>query len=147
MSCDESSEARFAAYVEALTGVMGHADTVLHGSGSRAHRPLPRPGSGDADGLRASQLQHAVERVDADVDLGGAAPVGAAPHGSLEGRSGSESGWATARRAVVEAAFWPRAGGEAPKRAPRAFAQAGQFSRPVLREDYRAFSQVAHLAA
>src|SRR3954462_12829476 len=26
MSCDESSEARFAAYVEALTGVMGHAD-------------------------------------------------------------------------------------------------------------------------
>src|SRR3954470_11213913 len=51
--------------------------TVLHGSGSRAPRPLPRPGSGDADGLRASQLQHAVERVDADVDLGGAAPVGA----------------------------------------------------------------------
>src|SRR3954463_14741670 len=51
--------------------------SVLHGSGSRAHRPLPRPGSGDADGLRASQLQHAVERVDADVDLGGAAPVGA----------------------------------------------------------------------
>ena len=40
-------------------------------------------------------------------------------------------GWATARRAVVEAAFWPRAGGEAPKRAPRAFAQAGQFSRPA----------------
>ena len=53
--------------------------TVLHGSGSRAHRPLPRPGSGDADGLRASQLQHAVERVDADVDLGGAVLSGLAP--------------------------------------------------------------------
>src|SRR4051812_43351319 len=59
------------------THAFAASGTVLHGSGSRAPRPLPRPGSGDADGLRASQLQHAVERVDADVDLGGPAPVGA----------------------------------------------------------------------
>src|SRR3954462_4199485 len=45
------------------------------GSGRTGHYPVP--GSCDADGLRASQLQHAVERVDADVDLGHAAPVGA----------------------------------------------------------------------
>src|SRR5215210_4406163 len=47
------------------------------GRGSGRTGPYPVPGSCDADGLRASQLQHAVERVDADVDLGHAAPVGA----------------------------------------------------------------------
>src|SRR5690349_13778260 len=36
-------------------------DTVLHGSGSLAHWPLPRPGSSGADVIRASQLQHAVQ--------------------------------------------------------------------------------------
>src|SRR5215212_2080397 len=46
------------------------------GRGSGRTGPYPDPGSCDADGLRASQLQHAVERVDADVDLGHAAPVG-----------------------------------------------------------------------
>src|SRR3954465_13743269 len=45
------------------------APTVLHGSGSLAHWPLPRPGSGDADGLRASQLQHAVQHLDRHVHL------------------------------------------------------------------------------
>jgi hypothetical protein len=50
-------------------------DTVLHGSGSRAHWPLPRPGSSGADVLRASELQHAVEGVDTDIDLGHATPV------------------------------------------------------------------------
>src|SRR4051794_26532878 len=50
-------------------------DTVLHGSGSRAHWPLPRPGSSGADVIRASELQHAVEDVDTDIDLGHATPV------------------------------------------------------------------------
>ena len=43
---------------------------VLHGSVGRAHSPLPRSGSCDADGLRASQLQHAVEGVDGNLHLG-----------------------------------------------------------------------------
>src|SRR3954447_12259676 len=43
----------------AINGI-GTGATVLHGSGSRAHWPLPRPGSSGADVLRASQLQHAV---------------------------------------------------------------------------------------
>src|SRR3954464_10050506 len=55
---------RLADEIETRAGV-----TVLHGSGSRAHRPLPRPGSGDADGLRASQLQHAVQDLDRHVHL------------------------------------------------------------------------------
>ena len=42
----------------------------LHGSVGRAHSPLPRSGSCDADGLRASQLQHAVQRMDGNVHLG-----------------------------------------------------------------------------
>src|SRR4051794_22279124 len=49
--------------------------TLLHGSGSRAHWPLPRRGSSGADVLRASELQHAVEDVDTDIDLGHATPV------------------------------------------------------------------------
>ena len=43
--------------------------TVLHGSGSRAHWPLPRPGSSGADVLRASELQHAVQDLDRHVHL------------------------------------------------------------------------------
>src|SRR4051794_15902365 len=43
---------------------------VLHGSVGRAHSPLPRSGSCDADGLRASQLQHAVQRMDGNLHLG-----------------------------------------------------------------------------
>src|SRR3954447_26642087 len=42
---------------------------VLHGSGERAQCPQPRLGSGDADIVRASQLQHAVEHVDCHVHL------------------------------------------------------------------------------
>src|SRR3954471_14172372 len=52
-----------------LKALLDHFGTVLHGSGSRAHWPLPRPGSGDADGLRASQLQHAVQDLDRHVHL------------------------------------------------------------------------------
>src|SRR4051794_10500213 len=48
---------------------VGIAATVLHGSGSRAHWPLPRPGSSGADVIRASELQHAVEHVDRHVHL------------------------------------------------------------------------------
>src|SRR3954466_11589493 len=44
-------------------------DTVLHGSGSLAHWPLPRPGSSGADVIRASQLQHAVQDLDRHVHL------------------------------------------------------------------------------
>src|ERR1700712_729154 len=36
----------------------------------RAHSPLPRSGSCDADGLWASQLQHAVQSMDGNVHLG-----------------------------------------------------------------------------
>src|SRR3954471_8204008 len=43
---------------------------VLHGSVEAAHSPLPRSGSCDADGLRASQLQHAVQRMDGNLHLG-----------------------------------------------------------------------------
>ncbi len=40
-------------------------------------RSYPSPGcaSGDADGDRASKLQHTVERVDGDVHLGRPTPV------------------------------------------------------------------------
>src|SRR3954468_6815399 len=44
---------------------------VLQGSGERVHCPQPRPGLHNADGLRASQVQHAVEHMDGDVHLGG----------------------------------------------------------------------------
>src|SRR3954463_16355914 len=47
----------------------GSPVTVLHGSGSRAHWPLPRPGSSGADVGRASQLQHAVQVLDRHVHL------------------------------------------------------------------------------
>src|SRR3954454_19082745 len=47
------------------------------GRGSGRTGPYPVRGSGNADGLRASRVQHAVEGVNADVDLGHAAPVGA----------------------------------------------------------------------
>src|SRR3954468_16377223 len=43
--------------------------TVLHGSGSLAHWPLPRPGSSGADVIRASELQHAVQDLDRHVHL------------------------------------------------------------------------------
>jgi TRAP-type C4-dicarboxylate transport system substrate-binding protein len=43
---------------------------VLHGPELLAQSPQSRPGSGDAHRDRASQLQHAVERIDADVHLG-----------------------------------------------------------------------------
>src|SRR4051812_47228797 len=43
---------------------------VLHGSVGGAHSPLPRSGSCNADGLRASQLQHAVQSMDGNVHLG-----------------------------------------------------------------------------
>ena len=45
-----------------------------------AQLPQSRLGSGDADGDRASKLQHAVERVDGDVHLGRQAPVRAPAH-------------------------------------------------------------------
>src|SRR5215218_11359385 len=51
-------------------GYLEPSAAVLHGSVGRAHSPLPRSGSCDADGLRASQLQHAVEGVDGNLHLG-----------------------------------------------------------------------------
>jgi hypothetical protein len=44
---------------------------LLHGSADRSHRPPSRPNSGDTDGDRASQLQHAVQDMDGDTNLGG----------------------------------------------------------------------------
>src|SRR5215212_9028228 len=43
---------------------------VVHGSGTWTQLPQPRLGSSDADIARASELQHAVERLDGDVHLG-----------------------------------------------------------------------------
>src|SRR3954449_8672284 len=43
---------------------------VLHGSVGEEPLPLPRSGSCNADGLRASQLQHAVQSMDGNVHLG-----------------------------------------------------------------------------
>src|SRR4051794_38934075 len=54
----------------------GSRCTVLHGSGSRAHWPLPRPGSSGADVIRASERQHAVEDLDRHVHLGGPTLIG-----------------------------------------------------------------------
>jgi hypothetical protein len=45
-------------------------------SDRRAGRLDPRLGSGDADGVRASQLEHAVEDMDSDAHLGRLAFVG-----------------------------------------------------------------------
>src|SRR5829696_2291922 len=42
----------------------------VHGSGTWTRLPQPRPGSSDADIVRASELQHAVERMNGDVHLG-----------------------------------------------------------------------------
>ncbi len=53
-----------------LADRLGTRAAVLHGPGMRAQLPQPRWRSGDADGDRASQVQHAVERVDSDVHLG-----------------------------------------------------------------------------
>ena len=66
--------------------------TVLHGSGLPAHWPLPRPGPGGADVGRASEVQHAVEGVGADLYLGDATPVRARAH--LFG-AGSEVRWSS----------------------------------------------------
>jgi hypothetical protein len=43
---------------------------VLHGPGVQTHSPQPRSGSGDADRDRASQLQHTIEGMDSDLNLG-----------------------------------------------------------------------------
>src|SRR5215218_7607258 len=51
-------------------GYLEPSAAVLHGSVGRAHSPLPRSGSCDADGLRASQLQHAVQRIDGNLHFG-----------------------------------------------------------------------------
>ena len=45
-------------------------ETLLHGSMRGSRRPLPAPTSCDADGVRASQLQHAVQDMDGDGNLG-----------------------------------------------------------------------------
>src|SRR4051812_3546873 len=45
-------------------------EDVVHGSGRWTQLPQPRLGSSNADIVRASELQHAVERMDGDVHLG-----------------------------------------------------------------------------
>src|SRR4051812_28878129 len=61
---------RLASVVTAPSSRFITAAAVLHGSVGRAHSPQPRSGSCDADGLRASQLEHAVQRMDGNVHLG-----------------------------------------------------------------------------
>src|SRR5215212_1137726 len=58
------------AYQANISRTMAASAAVLHGSVGRTHSPLPRSGSCDADGLRASQLQHAVQRMNGNVHLG-----------------------------------------------------------------------------
>jgi hypothetical protein len=53
------------------------AAAVVHGSSAWTQWAYPRLGSGDADVARASELQHAVERVGGDLHLGRPALVGA----------------------------------------------------------------------
>ena len=48
---------------------------MLHGPEVRARLPQPRSGSRDADRDRASELQHAIEGMDSDLQLGCAALV------------------------------------------------------------------------
>ena len=45
-------------------------ESVVHGSGVRAHQPCLHLGSGDADVVWASQVEHAVECMDDDRHLG-----------------------------------------------------------------------------
>ena len=49
---------------------MAHGEAVVHGSGAWAQQSQPRPGSGDAGIIRASQLEHAVEGKGGDCHLG-----------------------------------------------------------------------------
>src|SRR3954471_19659760 len=49
---------------------MGHG-SVLHGEGRGKGTPIPRCRSGDADGVRASKVEHSVEDLGGDGDLGG----------------------------------------------------------------------------
>src|SRR5215203_4523075 len=44
--------------------------SVVHGSGEWTHWPQPRPGLGDTDVGRASQVLHTIEHVGGDVHLG-----------------------------------------------------------------------------
>jgi transposase len=61
---------RYEKTASSFMGVLCLAASVVHGSGVGPHCPQPRPGSGDADGLRAPQVLHAVEHVDRHVHLG-----------------------------------------------------------------------------
>ncbi len=56
--------------LEATDGQAAAEVSVVQGSGGWAQCPQPRLRSGDADVARASEIQHAVERVDCDRDLG-----------------------------------------------------------------------------
>ncbi len=65
---DELKQALLIAAIDPTIGdVLGRC--CMGRRGGRAD-PNPRLRSGDADGVRASQLQHAVEDVNSDVDLG-----------------------------------------------------------------------------
>ena len=44
---------------------------MLHGSAGAWFEPVPGQGACDADGLRASELEHAVQGQDSDSHLGG----------------------------------------------------------------------------
>jgi hypothetical protein len=48
---------------------------VLHKSAGERTQPIPRLCLSDANGLRASKLEHAVQSVDADGDFGRATPI------------------------------------------------------------------------
>src|SRR3954454_1885341 len=48
---------------------------MLHGGGRGQGSPSPRRWSGDADGVRASKVEHSVEDLGGDGDLGGSGLV------------------------------------------------------------------------
>jgi hypothetical protein len=97
---------------------------VLHGPGVQTYSPQPRSGSGDADRDRASQLQHAVERVDSDLHLGRPALVlvraQAVPDHLFPARDGrlGASGRVVARSRLPPSAAIPRAARAEPSAAP-----------------------------
>jgi hypothetical protein len=59
-----------AAYLGGVLTILSPCMALLHGSMGGSRNPQPRLGSSDADGVRASQLQHPVQDMNGDADLG-----------------------------------------------------------------------------
>ena len=87
----------------------------MQGSGRRTQEAQPCLGSGDADGDRASQLQHTVQRMDGNVHLGcptlvraAAQPVADHPFEPADG--GFDAGSDGVARRLLPGRAWFKAG-------------------------------------